>query len=185
MKRMILIALGVALLAFCSDVYAQTDADMIERALSAAPNQLREGAGVIKWNDDYTYETLKEGTNPMVCYDRSGERGQRPFAVQCTSMANLPRVAQSRRFAAESANNEELQARHRAEEEAGTRIAPEFGSVFISRNGNDAASARTHTTVAVPGATSESLGLPESPAQGGAWIMNAGSSYAHIMTPGT
>ena len=74
---------------------------------------------------------------------------------------------------------------HRAAEADGTRVLPEYGSLFISRNGDDQASARSHTTVAVPGATTESIGLPESPDQGGAWIMNAGTSYAHIMTPGT
>ena len=73
---------------------------------------------------------------------------------------------------------------HRAAEEDGSRIAPEFGSVFISMNGDDQASAGTHTTISVPGATTASIGLPESPGQGGAWIMQAGSSYAHIMTPG-
>ena len=37
--------------------------------------------------------------------------------------------------------------------ERNTRLAPEFGSVFISMNGPDQTSARTHTTIAVPGAT--------------------------------
>ena len=39
-------------------------------------------------------------------------------------------------------------------------------------------------TVAVPGATAESLGLPDNPRQGGAWIMNAGTTTADIMIPG-
>ncbi len=185
MKRMVLVIIGLASLTFSSSLYAQSNAEIIERALSAAPARARDAASVIKWNADYTYETLKEGTNTIVCYDRSGEPGRRAFAVQCTNEGNLPRVAQNRRFAAESANNEELQAMHRASEEGGSRIAPVFGSVFIARNGDNAASARNHTTIAVPGATGESLGLPENGNQGGAWIMRAGSSYAHIMTPGS
>ena len=184
MKHMVLIVLGLAALTFSSSAYAQTNAEIIERALAAAPARSRDGAGVIKWNDDYTYETLKEGTNPLVCFDRSGEPGRPAFAVHCTSLANLPREAQNRRFAAESADNEALQAMHRAAEEDGTRVQPEFGSVFISMNGADQASANTHTTISVPGATTASIGLPETPGQGGAWIMQAGSSYAHIMTPG-
>jgi hypothetical protein len=185
MKRMILIILGLASLTFSTSLYAQTDAELIERALSAAPARGRDATGVIKWNADYTYETIKEGTNTMVCFDRSGEPGRRAFAVHCTNKGNLPREAQNRHFAAETSSREELQAMHRAAEEAGTRVAPEFGSVFISRNGDDAASARSHTTIAVPGATGESLGLPEDSNQGGAWVMQAGSSYAHIMTPGS
>jgi len=98
MKRIVLIALGV--LAVSAGAFAQTTAEIIDRALAAAPRQMKEGAAVIKWKADYTYETLKPGTNRMVCYDRSGEPGQQPFAVQCTSVANLPRVAQNRKFEA-------------------------------------------------------------------------------------
>ena len=72
-----------------------------------------------------------------------------------------------------------------AAEENGTRVLPEYGSAFISMNGRDAASARTHITIAVPGATTESTGLPDNPRSGGAWIMDAGTTTAHIMIPGT
>ena len=61
---------------------------------------MKEGAAVIKFKADGTYDTLKPGTNRLVCYDRSGEPGHQPFAVQCTSVANLPRVAQNRKFEA-------------------------------------------------------------------------------------
>jgi len=50
--------------------------------------------------------------------------------------------------------------------------------------GPDREHARTHTTIAVPGATAQSLGLPDNPKMGGVWIMNAGTSTAHLMTPG-
>ena len=39
--------------------------------------------------------------------------------------------------------------------------------------------------IAVPGATTESTGLPESGSEGGAFIMGAGTSTAHIMIPGS
>ena len=176
MKR---IVLGV--LAISTGAYAQTTAEIIERALAAAPGRAREEAAVIKWNPDHTHETLKEGTNRLVCFDRSGEPGRQPFAVQCTSVGNLDRVAQNRRFLAESENAEAMLA---AAEANGTRVKPEYGSVWISMNGSDQASARIHATIAVPGATTESTGLPDNPRQGGAWIMDAGTTTAHIMTPG-
>lgn len=182
MKRIVLIVLGV--LAVSTSAHAQTTAGMIERALTVAPARARGGAAVIKWNADYTYETLKEGTNRLVCYDRSDERGRQPFAVQCTSVANLDRVAQNRRFRGESADADEERAMLAAAEANGTRVKPEYGSVWISMNGPDQASARMHTTTAVPGATTESTGLPDNPRQGGAWIMDAGTTTAHIMTPG-
>ena len=70
-----------------------------------------------------------------------------------------------------------------AEEKDGTRVKPEFGSVWYHLMGPDHDHARPHMTIAVPGATSASMGLPDNPKQGGVWIMNAGTSTAHLMTP--
>jgi hypothetical protein len=157
----------------------------VDRALAAAPERARADASVIQWNADFTYETLKEGSGPLVCYDRSDEPGRAAFAVQCTSKANLERVAQNRRFQFEAdGDREAVGALVAAAEADGSRIAPEYGSLWMSMNGSDQASARTHTTVAVPGATTASIGLPDNPRQGGAWIMDAGKTSAHIMTPG-
>ena len=86
MKRMVLVVLIV--LALSAAAFAQSQAD-IDKALLPAPRQLKADATVIKWKPDFTYETLKKGTNKLVCYDRSGQPGQQPFAVECTSMANL------------------------------------------------------------------------------------------------
>jgi uncharacterized lipoprotein NlpE involved in copper resistance len=185
MKRIFPIVLAVlAVLAVLTTAYAQTPDETIERALAAAPRQMKEAATVIKWKPDFTYDTLKKGTNRLVCYDRSGEPGQQPFAVQCTSIANLDRVAQNRKFEAIS-DKTARQAALDAAEKDGTRVKPEFGSVWLTMNGADQAHARIHTTIAVPGATTQSMGLPDNPRQGGVWIMNAGTSTAHLMTPGS
>jgi hypothetical protein len=178
MKHVIPVVVGV--LAVSISVFAQTPAD-VEKALLAAPANQREGATVIKWNPDFTYETLKKGTNRLVCYDRSGQPGQQAFSIECTSTANLDRVAQNLRFEAVA---DKKQAMLDAAEKDGTRVKPEFGSVFYNLSGPDRERARPHTTVAVPGATAQSLGLPDNPKQGGVWIMNAGTSTAHLMIPG-
>jgi hypothetical protein len=182
MKRLIAIVLGI--LAVSTTAFAQTNEEIIERALTPAPRQMREGAAVIKWKADGTYDTLKPGTNRLVCYDRSGEPGQQPFAVQCTSVGNLDRVKQNRKFEA-TTDKVARQTALDAAEKDGTRVKPEFGSVWYTMNGADKASARTHTTIAVPGATTASMGLPDNPKQGGVWIMSAGTTTAHLMTPGS
>ncbi|MGQ0735528.1 MAG: hypothetical protein ACT4QD_17970 [Acidobacteriota bacterium] len=182
MRRSVLVILG--LLTCSSAAFAQTTAEIIERAVMAAPRQAREGATVIKWNADYTYETLRKGTNQIVCYDRSGEPGEQPFAVQCTTLGNLPRVAQNRKFEANQ-DRTARQAMIDAAEKDGTRVKPEYGSVWYSLDGKDQATARLHLTIAVPGATTQSTGLPDNNKQGGAWIMNAGTTTAHIMVPGS
>jgi hypothetical protein len=175
--------LVVATLAATACAFAQTDLDSVQRALAAAPAQMKEGATVIKWKSDGTYDTLKKGTNRLVCYDRSGEAGRQPFAVQCTSIANLDRVAQNRKFEAITDKAARQKAIDAAEAD-GTRVKPEYGSVWYMMNGPDQEHARPHTTVALPGATAQSTGLPDNPKQGGVWIMNAGTSTAHLMTPG-
>lgn len=158
----------------------------IERALVAAPARARDEATVIRWNNaDFTYETLREGTNSWVCYDRTDQPRRAPFDVQCTSLANLPRVAQNLRFRVEGGDRDGEAALLDAAEADGTRVLPEYGSLWIAARGQDQASATTHTTIAVPGATTESTGLPEDGSAGGAWIMAAGTSSAHIMTPGS
>jgi hypothetical protein len=183
MKRIVLI--GIGLLALSGSGSAQAPAANIETALAAAPRNLRDGAMVIKWKADGTYDTLRPGTNRLVCYDQSGEPGEQPFAVQCTSVGNLDRVKQNKEYERKEADRAKREAALAELEKAGTRVKPEFGSVFYSLAGKDQASARLHVTIAVPGATTASLGLPDNPKMGGAWIMNAGTSTAHIMTPGS
>ncbi len=178
------VALALGLLAVSAGGFAQTPEETIERALMAAPRQLKEGATVIKWKADNTYDTLKKGTNRLVCYDRSGEPAYQPFAVQCTSIANLDRVAQNRKFEAMADKTARAAALEAAEKD-GTRVKPEYGSVWYTMNGADKATARTHITIAVPGATTATTGLPDNNKQGGVWIMNAGTSTAHLMTPGS
>ena len=182
MTRFTLLVVGAALAVV--PVFGQAPQDAIERALGAAPRQLKDGAMVIKWKADGTYDTLKAGTNNLVCYDQSGQPTEQPFSVQCTSKANLERVKQNKKFEME-ADRDKRTAAIAAAEKDGSRIKPEYGSVFYTMNGADRATARIHVTIAVPGATAQSLGLPDNNKLGGAWIMGAGTSGAHIMVPGS
>jgi len=177
MRRNALVFAGF--LAMSAGVLAQSPD--IDTPLLAAPANLREGATVVKWKPDFTYDTLRKGTNRLVCYDRSGQPGQQPFSLECTSIANLDRVAQNMKF---EAMGDKKQAMLDAAEKDGTRVKPEFGSIFYNLGGADREHTRAHMTVAVPGGTAQSLGLPDNNKQGGAWIMNAGTSTAHIMIPG-
>jgi hypothetical protein len=181
MKRIAMFVLGVMVVSI--GTLAQTPDAAIETALLAAPANLREGAAVIKWKTDFTYDTLKKGTNRLVCYDRTGLPEQQPFSVECTSIANLDRVAQNLKF--ESVGDKiKTQAMIDAAEKDGTRVKPEYGSVWYHMLGPDREHAHAHMTIAVPGATTQSIGLPDNNKQGSVWIMNAGTTTAHLMTPG-
>ena len=183
MKSAATLLLGILLLPGVA--LAQDHAAEVDRALAAAPGRARADATVVHWNADYTYETLKQGTNRLVCYDRSSDERRAAFDVQCTSIANLDRVAQSRRFRVEGGDRQGERALLAAAEADGTRVLPEYGSLWIAMRGDDRESAGTHTTIAVPGATTATTGLPENGEAGGAYIMGAGTSTAHIMTPGS
>ncbi|HET9193121.1 MAG TPA: hypothetical protein VFO21_09590 [Vicinamibacterales bacterium] len=196
MKRVLIMVLS--LLAVSTSVLAQgrgapapppalepgaSQAD-VDKAVLAAPAQLRNQATVIKWNpSDWSYTTLRKGTNRLVCFDSSGFPGQDPFSVECSSMGNLDRIKQNLMFEAEP-DRAKRQAAIAAAEKDGTRPKPEYGSVWYHSWGKDQASARSHMTVAVPGATAQSLGLPDNGKMGGVWVMDAGTSAAHLMIPG-
>lgn len=182
MSRSLALALGA--LALATSAFAQAPAaDPYASIVAAAPPNQREGATVVKWKSDFTFDTLKKGTNRLVCYDRSGLPLQQAFSIECTSIANLDRVAQNMKAEAtgDKARSEAMLAEM---EKNGTRVKPEYGSVWFHLMGPDKDHARQHMTVALPGATTASTGLPDKNTQGGAWIMNAGTSTAHLMVPG-
>ena len=175
MKRMIVLA------AMATAAWAQGSPE-IDKAVLAAPPQMKDGATVIKWNPaDWTYTTLRKGPNRMLCFDKSGLPGQLPFSIECTSLGNLDRAQQNMKFEAMGAGKA---AALEAAEKDGTRAKPEFGSVWYHLMGQSQEAARKHMTIAVPMATKATIGLPEDNKQGGVWIMNAGTTTAHLMTPG-
>jgi hypothetical protein len=98
-------------------------------------------------------------------------------------MGNLPRVAQNMKAEAtgDKAKSEGIL---KALEDGGTRAKPEFGSVWYHLAGADKDHARAHMTIAVPGATAQSMGLSDKRTQNSIWIMNAGTTTAHLMVPG-
>ena len=156
----------------------------VDKALLAAPAQLKNGATVIKWKPDLSgYTTLRKGNNRLVCFDKSGLPGQQAFSIECTSLGNLERAQQNIKFESEP-DRAKRQAALDAAEKDGTRAKPEFGSVWYHLMGASQEAARTHMTIAVPMATKATLGLPEDGNQGGVWIMNPGTTTAHLMTPG-
>jgi hypothetical protein len=187
MKRIALFVLCAS--AFSINAFAQAPStplptDYAARAVLAAPAATRDGATVIKWKSDFTYDVVKKGTNNMVCYDKSGTPEQQAIMIECTTtMDNLPRAAQNAKMEA-GGDRKATQAMFDAAEKGGTRAKPVYGSVWYHLMGPDEAHLRTHMTIAVPGATAASTGLADNNKAGGVWVMNAGTTTAHLMTPG-
>jgi len=119
MNRIALLVL--AAVAFSMSAWAQDDAG---KAVLALPANLREMATVIKWKPDFTYDTVKKGSNGLVCYDLSGWPKHPPFTIECTSMGNLDRVAQNLKFEAAGDKSKDM---FDAAEKDGSRVKPQYG----------------------------------------------------------
>ena len=70
-----------------------------------------------------------------MCYDQAGDAGEQPISSQCTSVGNLERVKQNKIYEAKIADRTAREAALTELEKAGTRVKPEFGSVFYTRAG--------------------------------------------------
>ena len=183
MKRFVL-TMGILCLATVP-AQAQSHAEVIARAILAAPPAMQADAMVIRMATDGAHEMLRGGSNGLMCWDRSDEP-TRSFSVQCTSEENLDRVKQNRAWNLSGKTAEAIRALRDAAEADGSRKVSKFGSVYYTLNGEDADSASIHLTVAVPFATADSLGLPDqgSYTRTGTWIMEPGTTSAHLMLPG-
>ncbi|MEX2581632.1 MAG: hypothetical protein WD766_00025 [Gemmatimonadota bacterium] len=183
MKRILLVLAAAAL--YPSIASAQSAEAEIQRALLAAPARMRAEATVIDLRPDGTTAILRQGSNGLMCWDNAGRPGvSSPIDVQCSTEGNRARLEQNHAFQAAGGTDEAIQARFAQAEADGTRVQSEFGSIYYHLRGDSPEGLSPHTTVAVPGATGESLGLPE---RGGAamlWLMQAGTTSAHLMVSG-
>ncbi|HZI78782.1 MAG TPA: hypothetical protein VFD69_04695 [Vicinamibacterales bacterium] len=174
-----------ACLAMASPAAAQTDQELIDKVVLAAPANARADATVVKWGADGKRVVVRQGKNGLACWDQAAWGHSRvPFNVHCTAEAGLGRVEQNREFYVKASSREEAEKAIQAAEKEGKRVPPVWGAAFYGLSGADAATARGHVTIAVPGATPETLKMPAKPTASGAWIMDSGTTAAHIMVPG-
>ena len=184
MKQLTLVAVA-ACMAVASSAYAQTDQEMIDRALLGAPaGMVRMNASVVKWGADGKRVVIKQGTNDLMCWDQSVWPGQLPFSVHCTSTKSMDRVDQNRAMYYQYMTREAAEKAIKEAETAGKRVLPEYGSGHYGLQGKDQASARAHVTIAVPNATAASMKIPDKPSTSGIWLMDAGTTGAHLIIPG-
>ncbi len=160
---------------------AQSADEEISRAVSAAPARAQADATVISFEADGSIEVLRQGSNGLMCWDDTSEEG---FSATCTSEENRARAEQNHAFNFSGGTDDEIQAMFDGAERDGSRAVSEFGTMYYHFNGADQASARSHISIVVPFATSESIGLPDTRRSDAAWIMDAGTSTAHLMVPG-
>jgi len=161
----------------------------IAGALSAAPEDRREGATVLGYSEDGEFIDLREGSNEMICLadDPSDDR----FHVTCYHSSLEPYIARGRELKAEGLDGtERLDVRHK-EADDGNLEMPSSPATLYNLGGDleifnattgEVSGGNWVWSVYIPYATEDSTGLPTTPQLAGApWIMRPGTASSHIM----
>ena len=158
----------------------------IVAAIQAAPADRRDGATVLGYSAEGKIETLRDGSNDLICLadDPSDER----FQVACYHESLEPFMARGRELTAEGIGGRERRDQRFAEIEAGTLEMPReprmlyvtSGSGFDPSSG-EVFDAFTRWVIYVAFATGEDLGMSTTPTAAAPWLMDAGTAGAHIM----
>jgi len=164
----------------------------IEAAVSAAPPNKKEGAGVLGYNEAGELVTLREGTNELICIADNPEDPK--FHVACYYEGLEPFMQRGRELRAEGYSAAESDSIRRAEIESGELSYPQRPMGLYSLSGPEGGydydrgrvvRANPLYVVYVPYATERSSGISAAPAgEGGSWLMEPGTPWAHIMIPG-
>lgn len=184
MRSFVLACLATLLLTACgTQAQSPPSADQqISAAVKAAPQSLRDGATVLGYADDMSLTTLRKGDGPLVCLgDDPREDG---FRAACYHESLAPFMRRGRELRRQGVSA--VDSVRRAEIEDGTLSYPDHPATLYNLSGTYDAEAdtvrdaSTLKVVYVPYATGQSTGLPTAP-QGGPWLMEPGTPWAHIM----
>jgi len=161
----------------------------IAGAISAAPEDRREGATVMGYSNEGGLEVLRQGTNEIICLaDRPGDD---KFRVACYHESLEAYMKRGRELRAEGINGaDNLQTRH-DEADAGKLEMPSAPAALYNLGGPiDIFNADTGEvtggnwvwSIYTPYASEAATGLPTTPQVPGApWIMRPGTASSHIM----
>jgi hypothetical protein len=176
--------------------YAQQTPTMMSAAAQVAaavaplPQEFREGATVLGYAAGTKGLTqLRAGTGPFTCL--ADDPGDQRFHVACYHNSLEAFMARGRALRASGVTGQGVDSARFAEIKSGKLDMPKNPSALYSitlkpeevdaASGAVPATAKPLYVVYIPFATSESTGLPKTPAPGMPWIMFPGTPKAHIM----
>ncbi|MCI0436232.1 MAG: hypothetical protein L0271_21705 [Gemmatimonadetes bacterium] len=164
-----------------------TPAGQIAAATLAAPADRREAAGVLGYDANGGFVTLREGTNDLIC--TADEPETEGFETSCYHKSLEPYMARGRELRAQgvTAGNERNAIRWKEIEEG--KLAPPDASAiqYILAGRSFDPATRTvdgeyrRSVIYIPYATAESTGLSQRASNTEPWIMYPGTPGAHIM----
>lgn len=157
----------------------------IELAVLAAPEQERDACTVLGYDADGKVVLLREGANNFICL---ADDPQKPgFSAACYEKGLEPFMRRGRELRTEGANAKQVWDTREAEVKSGALKIPDKSILFVLTGTENPTTGEIEDrylryVIYIPFATSESTGIPKSPAgPGGPWIMDPGTHHAHIM----
>ncbi len=161
----------------------------IQTALLAAPEEMREGATVLGYNEKGELKVLKKGTNDLICLgDDPSVEG---LNISCYHVSLEPFMERGRQLKQEGKTFQEIFDIREEEAKSGKLQMPKDGaSLYVltadaadyDANTGEVKDSYLRSVVYIPWATAASTGLPLKPAAPGMpWIMDPGTHRAHIM----
>ena len=155
-------------------------------AVQAAPEDRRDGARVLGWNDDGKVVELRAGSNDLVCL--AAMPGAPQWSVACYHESLEPFMARGRELLAQGVEGQErIDMREREVAEGKLPLPREPRTLYVLHgSGFDAETGEVidpylRWVIYTPYATAESTGLVTRPAPGAPWLMAPGTAGAHIM----
>ena len=179
MSRYLLLAVCAILATPFAHGADDTARQLVEEALLALPDHLRENATVVKFEGGKRID-LRTGTNELVC--RADDRDAPGIAIWCYPKTHDAYARRWYQLAAQGKESAEVDSIITAEIKFGEL---EWPSVAVNYNlrGPSLDNAVLTTVVYVPFATAESIGLSDVRDFPRPWLMLGGTAFAHIMIP--
>jgi hypothetical protein len=179
--------LALLLTACGTQAQAPPDADtQIAAATKAAPVPMRDAATVLGYDDQLELTTLRDGDGQLVCLADDPQADD--FHVACYHEALAPFMKRGRELSEQGKSRAAVDSIRQVEIEDGTLSYPDRPTALYNLSGTYDAAADTVRDASrlrvlyVPYETAETTGLPTKP-QGGPWLMEPGTPWAHVMIP--
>jgi hypothetical protein len=186
-----LVFVGVSLTMSAGSATAEVpdQEQQISGAVSAAPEDRRDGATVMGYSNGGDLKVLRKGSNELICL--ADKPGDDRFHATCYHDSLEAYMARGRELRAEGKEGpESLEIRHH-EADDGKLEMPSTPATIYNLGGpaeifdpatGEVSGGHWVWAVYIPYATEESTGLPTSPqAPGAPWIMRPGTASSHIM----
>lgn len=160
----------------------------IAGAVSAAPEGLRAEATVLGYRNYHRLESLREGSNGMICI--ADDPSEARWHVACYHRDLDPFMRRGRELEAAGVSRGQVDSARMAEVQSGALKMPEgprmLYNLYAPGDSLDQATGLARGTtrlevVYIPYATTETTGLPTRPGGGLPWLMYPGKPWAHIM----